>query len=50
MSSDERRKRNIRAAALIESWMKDDSGHDEDVWPALEQALKEHPLRFREDV
>jgi hypothetical protein len=50
MSPDERLERNRRAAALIRSWMDDNTGYDEEVWPALEQALKEDPIRFREDV
>lgn len=45
----ERMERNRKAAALLREWMADDSGYDEDVWPALEQALKEDPIRFRED-
>ena len=46
----ERMERNRRAAALLREWMADDSGYDEEVWPALEQALKEDPIRFREDA
>lgn len=49
MSPGERVERNRRAATLIRSWMDDDTGYDEEVWPALEQALKEDPIRFRED-
>lgn len=45
----ERMERNLKAAALLREWMADDSGYDEEVWPALEQALKEEPIRFRED-
>ena len=45
----ERMERSFKAAALLRKWMADDSGYDEDVWPALEQALKEDPIRFRED-
>jgi len=41
--------RNLKAAALLREWMADESGYDEEVWPALEQALKEDPIRFRED-
>lgn len=47
--TEERIARNRKAAALIRSWMEDESGYDEEVWPALEQALKEDPIRFRED-
>ena len=45
----ERMERNRRAAALLREWMADDSGYDEEMWPVLEQALKEDPVRFRED-
>lgn len=48
--TEERVARNRKAAALIRSWMADESGHDEEVWPALEQALKEVPIRFREHI
>lgn len=49
IATEERIARNRKAAALIRSWMEDESGYDEEVWPALEQALKEDPIRFRED-
>jgi hypothetical protein len=45
----ERMERNRKAAALLREWMADDSGYDEEMWPVLEQALKEDPIRFRED-
>jgi hypothetical protein len=40
--------RNLAAAALIDQWLQDDSGYDEQVWPVLEAELRENPLRFRE--
>jgi len=46
----QRMERNRKAAVLLREWMADDSGSDEEVWPALEQALKEDPIRFREDA
>jgi len=46
----ERMERNRKAAALLREWMADDSGYDEEMWPVLEQALKEDPIRFREDA
>lgn len=33
-------------AMLIESWLADESGHDEEVGPKLDQVLREHPLQF----
>jgi len=46
----QRMERNRKAAVLLREWMADASGYDEAVWPALEQALKEDPIRFREDA
>ena len=46
----ERMERSRKAAALLREWMVDESGYDEEVWPALEQTLKEDPVRFREDA
>ena len=46
----ERMERNRKAAALLRQWMADDSRYDEEMWPVLEQALKEDPIRFREDA
>ena len=43
----ERTERNLKAAALLRDWMADDSGYDEEVWPVLEQALKD---LIREDA
>ena len=48
LSPEERVKRSRQAAALLRKWMADDSGYDEEVWPAVEQVLKEDPIRFRE--
>lgn len=48
MSAEERLERNRQAAALIRSWMEDDTGYDEEVGAALE-AMGECPVRFRED-
>ena len=41
--------RNRKTAALLRKWMADESGYDEEVWPALEQELKDSAVRFRED-
>ena len=46
---EERLKRNRQAAALLRKWMADDSGYDEQVWPVVEQTLKEDPIRLREN-
>ena len=36
-----RDKKNLSLAALIESWLEDESGHDERFWPLLEKDLEE---------
>lgn len=36
-----RDKKNLALAALIESWLGDESGHDERFWPILEKDLEE---------
>jgi hypothetical protein len=41
--------RNRKAAALLRKWMADESGYDEEIWPALEQELKDSAVRFRTD-
>jgi hypothetical protein len=33
--------KNLALAALIESWLGDESGHDEKLWPLLEKDLEE---------
>ena len=45
LTPPQRMARNQEAAALLREWMADESGYDEEVWPALEQALKEDPIR-----
>jgi len=40
------RLRNLRLAALIEEWLADESGHDEEVGPELDRILRENPLDF----
>jgi len=42
-----RRDRYRRAAAFIESWLADESGYDEEVWPLLEEELKDARMRCR---
>ena len=41
--------RNRKAAALLRKWMADESGYDEEIWPALAQELRNSAVRFRED-
>lgn len=36
-----RRERYARLVALIETWLADDSGYDEDVWPRLRRGIEE---------
>jgi len=42
------RLRNLRLAALIESWLDDEDSDDEIVGPLLDQILRENPLRIGE--
>jgi hypothetical protein len=39
------RLRNLRLAALIESWLQDESRDDERIGPLLDQFLAENPIR-----
>lgn len=34
--------KNRRLKKLIESWLKDESGYDEETWPQLQEALKKN--------
>ena len=40
------RLRNLRLAALIESWLQDESREDERIGPLLDQFLAENPIRI----
>jgi hypothetical protein len=31
--------------ALLQAWLKDESGHDEETWPALKKALDSERVR-----
>ena len=42
------RLRNLRLAALIESWLQDDSRDDERIGPLLDQFLADNPIRIGE--
>jgi len=39
MNEDERRRRHDALAHLLDEWMADESGYDEETWPALMEAL-----------
>ena len=36
------RRRNAAARQLLQKWLADDSGYDEETWPFLKQALEEN--------
>jgi hypothetical protein len=40
-------KRYREAVALIDIWLKDDSGHDERFWPLIQEELQNNPIRCR---
>lgn len=43
------RQRQRKAAELIRSWMAEDDGYDERVWPILDAELKKDRFRLRDD-
>lgn len=44
-----RKERNRRAALMLQSWLdEEDDGYDERVWPVIESALKDDPIRIGE--
>ena len=43
----EQRKKNEAALRLIEEWMADESGHDEQMWRKLKAVLEQDRLSFR---
>lgn len=44
LTEQERAERAIR---LLDEWMADESGHDEEYWPRIKAVLEENPLSFR---
>jgi hypothetical protein len=44
----EQHRRNLELASLIQTWLDDDSGYDEQVGPELDRILRENPFRLRE--
>jgi hypothetical protein len=44
----ELRRRNLKAAELLEQWMIEDADDDQTDWPILEQELRDGTLRCRE--
>jgi len=41
------RERVEKAIRLLDEWMADESGHDEEYWPKIKAVLEENPLSFR---
>lgn len=46
--SGERLERNRRAAALLREWMAEDEGYDREIWPLLEEELRDLRMQVRE--
>jgi excisionase family DNA binding protein len=44
----EQMERNQAARRLLAEWLADESGYDEEVWPAVERLLEENPVSFGE--
>lgn len=42
-----RRTNTRQLTKLLDSWLADESGHDERVWPRLEKAIEENRLSSR---
>jgi excisionase family DNA binding protein len=41
------RERAEKAIQLLDGWMADESGHDEEYWPKIKAVLEENPLSLR---
>ncbi|MEM7357458.1 MAG: hypothetical protein AAF657_41980 [Acidobacteriota bacterium] len=41
------RERNLRAAELLRQWSAEDDGYDDEIYPLLEEELKDHSLVIR---
>jgi len=39
--------RNEAVICLLEEWMTDESGYDEEVWPIVRQTIEEHRSSYR---
>ena len=48
ISNIELRRRNLKAAELLEQWMLEDADDDQSYWPALERELQQSDLKFFE--
>lgn len=46
--SPEEREWNRETAAMIRSWMEQDDGYDDEVWPLIEEELKNSRMRCGE--
>ena len=46
--SPEERERNRETAALLRSWMESDGQYEEEVWPLIEEELKNSRMRCGE--
>ena len=41
-------RKNLALAALVQSWLDDETSNDAEVGPELDRVLRENPLRLRE--
>jgi hypothetical protein len=44
----ELRRRNLKAAELLEQWMVEDAADDQSYWPILERELQKSDIKFFE--
>ncbi len=47
-AGDDRRRRNAAVVHLIEEWLADESGYDEETWDDLKAAMKENRRTSRD--
>ena len=40
---------NKKAIELIETWLANDSGYDEEAWPVVEKAIMDNPVEITND-
>ena len=45
--TDEQRAGALKAIALLDEWMADESGYDEEMWPQIQAALERDRLSSR---
>ena len=47
MTLTEQQKKNLAVIELLDEWMADDSGYDEENWPQIKKAIEENTIGGR---